>query len=254
MAQLIDLSSAPVGQVAPGVQRSVLVDVSICGSTEFLAELFRISREGETSIDVTSGSDRYLFVLSGSVGLRGPALEVELAPRTFVSLAEGERFVLRGSADGEARVLSVTAPPGGSERRAQGSTKGTVVCELSRLPVVDEPASKKRRIYLATPDTLGTKRAHGMIVLYEGDTVTPVHSHPDAESLFVFLDHPAVVFVNDREVRVEGGQAVFWGLGEDHGLRSATTRGLSFLEFHIPGTYGVVRRPGPAGKPAEFGA
>ncbi len=252
MASLIDLPSVPAAEVSAGVQRSVLVDAARCGSTEFVAELFRISPRAELRLDVPSGSDRYLFVLSGSARLRGHALDVLLVPRTFASLAEGEKFGLAGSGSAEAQLLSVTAPPGGSGRTIQGSTKGTIVSDISRLPVVDEPGSKKRRIYLATLDTTGTKRAHGMIVFYEGETITPVHSHPDAESLFVFLDHPALVFVNDREIRVEGGQAVFWGLGEDHGLRSATALGLSFLEFHIPGVYGVVRRPQPAATSKEI--
>lgn len=251
MASLIDLSSVPAVEVSSGVQRSALVDAARCGGTEFVAERFRISPQAELRLDVPRGSDRYLFVLSGFARLRGDALDVSLAPLTFVSLAEGEQFGLAGSGSAEAQLLSVTAPPGGSGRTVQGSTKGTIVSDISRLPVFDEPASKKRRIYLATSDTTGTKRAHGMIVFYEGETVTPAHSHPDAESLFVFLDHPALVLVNDREVRVEGGQAVFWGLGEDHGLRSATALGLSFLEFHVPGTYGVVRRPE---KSTEVGA
>lgn len=247
VARLMDLASLPAAEFSAGVRRSVVVDPASCGGTQFVAELFRIQGRGEVTVEAPSGSDRYLFLLSGAARLRGRTLETGLSSRTFVSLGEGERFVLSGSGAGETELLSVTAPPAGSARSTQGSTKGTVSSDTSRLPVVEEPASKKRRIYLATRDTLGTKRAHGMIVIYEGDTVTPVHSHPDAESLFVFLDHPALVLVNDREVLVEGGQAVFWGLGEDHGLRSATPAGLSFLEFHIPGEYGVVRRSEAAG-------
>lgn len=243
MAELIDLAAAPAVAVAPGVERAVLVDGTRCRSTEFTAELFRMAGPVEARMETPSGSDQYLFVLAGVVRLATEALDVTLTPQTFVSVPEGQRFSLHAAVGVAVTVLSVVAPPPGARRTTQGSGRRMIVSHISHLPVLDEPANKKRRVYLATADTTGTKRAHGMVVFYEGETVTPVHRHPDAESLFVFLDDPALVLVNDREVRVDGGQAVFWGLGEDHGLRSATARGLSFLEFHIPGMYGVVRRP-----------
>lgn len=69
-----------------------------------------------------------------------------------------------------------------------------------------------------------------MIVEYTGDTVTRRHHHPDAESMFIFLDGRVRFLVN-------GGEAVHFPMSDSHGLRSADGGAPSFLELHIPGSF-----------------
>jgi quercetin dioxygenase-like cupin family protein len=81
-----------------------------------------------------------------------------------------------------------------------------------------------------------------MIVVYDKDTVTRLHHHPNAESMFVVLDGALRFTVNGAEVVVEPGQAAYFGMDDPHGLRVADGRdGASFLEFHVPAAYTTVR-------------
>ncbi len=106
------------------------------------------------------------------------------------------------------------------------------------LPVVDLPAEKKRRTYLANAAlAAGSHRGHAMIVRYTGETFTRKHHHPNAESLFVVLTGK-VQFLVDGKDRVLGpGEAAFFPTGNSHGLKSADGNELSFLEFHVPGAF-----------------
>jgi len=241
MAEFIAFSSLSWHERSTGVALAVLVDQRRQGSREMLVELCRLGRGGTMEVAVPAGSDEYLFTLAGDVGLAGPDGHHALGPGVFASLREAERYTLAGSGDDEGLVLSVVAPPPGTRRDLPGARGGTLVTRVVDLPVVDERESGKRRVYLVTEGTTGSKRAHGMIVAYRGDTVTPNHFHPDAESLFVFLEGKGIVLVDNREIVVGPGQAAYFGRGDRHALRSAGAEGMRFLEFHIPGAYQVVR-------------
>jgi mannose-6-phosphate isomerase-like protein (cupin superfamily) len=109
--------------------------------------------------------------------------------------------------------------------------------QVKDLPIIDLPAEKKRRTYLANEEIAGSARGHAMIVRYTGETLTKRHHHPNAESLFVVLEGK-VEFLVDGKKRVLGaGEAAFFPMNDSHGLRSGDGKELSFLEFHIPGAF-----------------
>jgi len=80
-----------------------------------------------------------------------------------------------------------------------------------------------------------------MIVEYVRDTVTGLHMHPNAESMFVLLSGRTRFTVNGADAVVGRGQATVFPMGDRHGLRVAEGDGVSFLEFHIPAGYTTVR-------------
>jgi quercetin dioxygenase-like cupin family protein len=51
-----------------------------------------------------------------------------------------------------------------------------------------------------------------MIVVYDKDTVTGLHHHPNAESMFVMLEGALQFTVNGEPVVLTPGQAVYLGL------------------------------------------
>jgi quercetin dioxygenase-like cupin family protein len=81
-----------------------------------------------------------------------------------------------------------------------------------------------------------------MIVVYERETVTGMHMHPNAESMFVVLDGALQFTVNGEQGVVKPGQAAIFGTNDRHGLHTADgLPGASFLEFHIPAAYTTVK-------------
>ena len=81
-----------------------------------------------------------------------------------------------------------------------------------------------------------------MIVVYDQETVTGMHMHPNAESLFVVLDGAIQFTVNGKSEVVKPGQAAIFGANDRHGLRAADgVTAASFLEFHIPAGYTTVK-------------
>jgi quercetin dioxygenase-like cupin family protein len=103
------------------------------------------------------------------------------------------------------------------------------------------PEQKKTRIYFVDPAAVRSERGHAMIVGYEPGTVTGLHHHPDAESLFVVLDGALAFTVDGAQKIVRPGEAAWFGCDDPHGLRVAEGFGTaSFLEFHIPAAYTTV--------------
>ena len=240
MARFIDFSNLQWEAPSTGVERAVLADREHAGSQEMLAELIRLAGGGSIELGVPGGSDRYLFTLAGECQLSGTDVSQAFGPRAFAVLRQGERYSLRGVGAETSLVVSVVAPPPGVSRDTPGLSGRTLIARVAELPVVEEQESGKRRIYLVTETNTGSRRAHGMIVAYRGDTVTPLHHHPDAESLFVFLAGRGLVLIDRREVAVGPGHAVFFARGDRHMLRGVDHEGMEFLEFHIPGAYKVV--------------
>ena len=101
------------------------------------------------------------------------------------------------------------------------------------------PDQKKRRIQFVDKTAAVSDRGHAMIVLYEDETVTKMHMHPNAESMFVVLTGSVRFTVDGKDVVIERGQATHFPAGNAHSLRRAAGE-VSFLEFHIPGVYTTV--------------
>jgi quercetin dioxygenase-like cupin family protein len=232
MGRIVDLDKAPARAVATGVTLAPLVD----DSRALAAALLRLEPGATYHGEVPRGADQYLFVLSGATRLEGAGgAPAELTARSFAAIEEGKPFALVGG-QGETRVLSVVVPAqgGDGEPGFRGARKVMAVAEL---PVVDVPKEKKKRTYLATHDTLGSRRGHAMIVEYTGETVTRKHHHPNAESMFVMLDGRVRFLVDGRDVVLGPGEAVHFPMNDSHALSSADKTALRFLEFHIPGAF-----------------
>jgi mannose-6-phosphate isomerase-like protein (cupin superfamily) len=159
---------------------------------------------------------------------------------TFATLQEGLQFTLTNLGDVEAELISVLAPPAGHENNLPGFKGGIATAHRSTVPVVSIPEQKKRRLHFVDKTAAPSERGHAMIVLYEKETVTGMHMHPNAESMFVILTGKVRFTVNGEEVIIERGQATHFPMGDRHGLRGEAGD-VSFLEFHIPGTFTSVR-------------
>jgi quercetin dioxygenase-like cupin family protein len=139
-------------------------------------------------------------------------------------------------------VVKVIAPPRPSDRSLAGFTGGLSVIERGNAPVLKIPQDHKTRIYFVDDEAAKSQRCHAMIVVYDQDTVTSMHMHPNAESMFVVLDGAIQFTVNGNDVVVKPGQAAIFGTNDRHGLRAADgLSAASFLEFHIPAAYTTVK-------------
>jgi mannose-6-phosphate isomerase-like protein (cupin superfamily) len=236
MGKVVTFASLPYKEVSAGVKSA-----AITGSDgkEMQAEVIRLAPGAQLAGQVPQGSDRYFFTMTGETAVAGNGGSHRMSEESFATVQEGMRFTLSNGGKGEAEILSVYAPPPGSARKRPGATGGITVAERAKRPVVEIPEAKKRRIYFVDKAAVQSERAHAMIVLYEQETVTNMHKHPDAESMFVILTGKVRFTVNGQEVVVERGQATHFPTGDRHGLRVAEGN-VSFLEFHIPAGYTTV--------------
>jgi len=231
MGTIVDYAAATGRPLAPGVRVAPLIETQ---GTEMHVDLLHVEA-GRYTAEVPAGSDQYLFVIEGRVRLDAVGTSATMQPRTFAIVQEGTPFTL--SEGSHATALSVVVPPPGARRTHPGFREGVKIMAVDDLPIVDIPEEKKRRTYLASASTVGSERGHAMIVRYTGETVTRKHHHPNAESMFVMLDGHVRFLVNDDEQTLGPGQAVHFPMNDRHGLRSADGKELSFLEFHVPGTF-----------------
>jgi quercetin dioxygenase-like cupin family protein len=226
MGKVVDYRSAEARPIAPGVQSVPLVDWF--DGSELAASVLKLEKGARHVAKVPKGADQYLFGLDGAPRLGADTL----ARDTWALVAEGTEFSL----EGEGWVLSVVAPPSGAGAARRGFSGAPKLMRVADLPEVDLPEEKKRRTYLAN-HALGTDRGHAMIVRYTAETLTKLHHHPNAESLFVVLDGRVAFTVDGTERVLERGEAAFFPIDNPHGLKSADGKTLSFLEFHVPGSF-----------------
>jgi len=123
-----------------------------------------------------------------------------------------------------------------------GFSGGVAIAPRDTLPMVEVADQKKKRFYIVSKEAAKSQRGHAMIVAYEKDTVTVLHHHPDAESMFVLLEGSITFVVDGKEVVVSPGEATVFRAGDRHSLRCA--KGITeaaFLEFHIPAAFTTVK-------------
>jgi mannose-6-phosphate isomerase-like protein (cupin superfamily) len=195
------------------------------------------------SDSVPDGSDCYLFVLGGSGTIAVNGARHRLSPQTFATVEERQIFAIDNDGSGPIDMVRVLAPPTqNGSRRLAGFDQKLRVAERGKTPIVDIPDEKKRRIYFVGHGAAHSARGHAMIVMYAKDTVTGLHHHPNAESMFVPLDGALQFTVNGEQVKVAPAQAAYFAMNDTHGLRVADGHsGASFLEFHIPAAFTTVR-------------
>ena len=237
MGRVITFAGLPYREAAIGVKRAPITGGDM---KEMSAEVIRVARGARLTEEVPEGSDRYLFTLTGGVTVSGRGRSVTMAEEAFAVIEEGTKVTLTNPNGAETMLISVLAPPANSVKRP-GFSGGIVAAARAATPVHDLPAEKKQRIYFVGQGAAQSERAHAMIVVYVKDTVTSLHMHPNAESMFVFLSGKTRFSVNGKDVIVERGQATYFPAGDRHGLRVAEGEGVSFLEFHVPAAFVTVK-------------
>ena len=235
MGRVVTFEDLTYRQTAAGVKRASITGPEM---KEMSAELIRLGPGATLAESVPAGSDLYLFTLTGSVVVTGAGSKHTVVEEAFVTVAEGTSLTVANPAGAEARLIGVLAPPSRGTR--PGFAGGIAVAARATTPVHDVPEELKRRIYFVGTHAARSERAHAMIVLYEKDTVTGMHMHPNAESMFVFLSGKTRFTVNGEDVIVGRGQATYFPTSDRHGLRVAEGD-VSFLEFHVPDGYATVR-------------
>jgi mannose-6-phosphate isomerase-like protein (cupin superfamily) len=208
---------------------------------EMSASYVRVESGKRWSDRVPGGSDCYLFVVGGSGTIASDDAGHAISRESFATIEEGRGFTVENNAAGALEMVRVLAPPNGG-RGLPGFDGKLRVAERGSTPIHDIPAEKKRRIYFVGHGAAHSERGHAMIVIYAKDTVTRLHHHPNAESMFVPLDGALEFTVNGAQVKVAPGQAAYFPMNDKHGLHVAPGHtGASFLEFHIPAAFTTVR-------------
>lgn len=238
MGHVVTFEKLPYRETATGVARATVTGGEM---KEMSAEVIRLAPRANLSESVPVGSDRYLFTLTGAVTVHGGGRPREMIEESFATIQEATEFTVTNPSGTEATLISVLAPPPGSSVNGAGFSGNLAVAARATTPVHDIPEEKKKRIYFVGKDAARSERGHAMIVEYVRDTVTSLHMHPNAESMFVFLSGKTRFTVNGEDVVVERGHATYFPMGDRHGLRVAEGEGVAFLEFHIPAAYTTVR-------------
>jgi mannose-6-phosphate isomerase-like protein (cupin superfamily) len=230
MGKVVTFSSLPYADIADGVKAA-----SITGTDgkEIQADIIRLAPRAKLTDEVPRGSDRYLFTLRGEATITGNGATHPMPQDTFATIQEAVQFTLANTGASETELLSVFAPPSGRRNEHAGFAGGIAVAHRSTPPVISIPDQKKRRIQFVDKTAAVSDRGHAMIVLYEDETVTKLHKHPNAESMFVVLTGKVRFTVNGQDVVIQRGQATQFPVADLHGLRHAEGD-VSFLEFHIP--------------------
>lgn len=238
MGQVITFAELPTTRVADGIDSApIKADVK-----EMAAEIVRIAPGKRWTATAPRGSDTYLFMLKGAATIAAAGDERRLPTQAFATIEEGVEFTIDNGSTAPAEVMKVIAPPQPDGRSLKGFGDTLSVIERGHAPILELPNDHKTRLYFVDDQAAKSQRGHAMIVVYDKETVTGMHMHPNAESMFVVLDGAIQFTVNDRQEIVKPGQAAIFGSNDRHGLRAAdgvTT--ASFLEFHIPAAYATVK-------------
>jgi quercetin dioxygenase-like cupin family protein len=238
MGRVVTFAQAPAETVADGVETAPITG----GDTrEMAADFIRIAPGRRWGSTAPRGSDCYLFMLNGT-GVISAGGRQRFPAQAFATIEEGLEFAIENDGRADAEVVKVVAPPSPSRAARPGFRGAVAVAQRTEQPVVHIPEQKKKRIYFVGEHAAQSARGHAMIVVYEPDTVTALHHHPDAESMFVVLDGALRFTVNGAPVLVGPGQAAYFGIDDRHGLTTADGfPGASFLEFHVPAGFTTVK-------------
>jgi mannose-6-phosphate isomerase-like protein (cupin superfamily) len=238
MGKVVTFADLPYQETGPGVKRAAITGAEM---KEMAAEVIRLGPGARLTESVPVGADRYLFTLTGGASVAGRDTSHTMFEESFATVQEGTQLTVSNPHVAEATLISVLAPPPGNPAARAGFAGSLTVAARATTAVHDVPAEKKRRIYFVGKEAVRSERAHAMIVEYVRDTVTGLHMHPNAESMFVLLSGKTRFAVNGEDVIVGRGQATVFPVGDRHGLRVAEGDAVSFLEFHIPAGYTTVR-------------
>jgi mannose-6-phosphate isomerase-like protein (cupin superfamily) len=210
---------------------------------EMAAEYIRIAPGRRWQSRVPERVDCYIFSVAGSGTIGGKDGNHKLPTQTFATVQQDTPFTIENTDAAPLEIVKVVAPPQpAKESTLSGFQGGMEVAERAKTEVVPVPEERKKRIYFVGSHGAPSDRGHGMIVVYDGQTNTPLHYHPNADSMFVLLDGAVEFTIDNRPVVVKPGQAAYFPTGDKHALHTADGySGASFLEFHIPAAFSTVK-------------
>jgi mannose-6-phosphate isomerase-like protein (cupin superfamily) len=239
MGRAVTFSDLQPSKNVSGVHNAAITQ----GETrEMAAEYIRLPPARQWIAMAPPETDCYLFMIDGTCAISAADSRLAFQTHAFAVVEEGIEFSIENDSSAPASIIKVIAPPRSNGRGTPGFTGKLAVTQRAAAPIVNLPDEKKKRIYFVDDDAIRSQRGHAMIVVYEKDTVTGLHHHPNAESMFVILEGALQFIVNGQPVVLTPGQAVYFGLNDQHGLRVADgASSASFLEFHIPAAYSTVR-------------
>lgn len=239
MGRAVTFSDLQPNKIISGVHNAAITQ----GETqEMAAEYIRIAPGQQWIATTPPETDCYLFMIYGACAISVADSRHRLPTQAFAVVQEGIEFSVENDSSAPASMIKVIAPPQSNGRGTPGFTGKLAVTQRAAAPMVNLPEEKKKRIYFVDDAAIRSQRGHAMIVVYEKDTVTGLHHHPNAESMFIVLEGALQFIVNGEPVVLTPGQAVYFGLNDQHGLRVADgVSSASFLEFHIPAAYSTVR-------------
>lgn len=242
MGQVVTFAELNTKQAGDGIGAAPITR----GETpEMAADYVRIEPGKSWQSSAPRGSDCYLFAIAGAGAISAGTSRHRLPTQTFATIEEGVNFAVENDRSAALEIVKVIAPPQADERKLAGFKGGIEVAERAQTAVVPIPEQRKQRIYFVGDHGAHSARGHGMIVVYDGQTNTPLHHHPNADSMFVLLDGAVEFTVNGHQVVVKPGQAAYFPTNDKHGLRTADGyTGASFLEFHIPAAFTTVKAQG----------
>jgi len=238
MGKIVTFADLSYRESMPGVRRAPITGREM---KAVAAEVIRLEPGGRWTESVPAAADVYLFTLTGGVMIAAREASHAMLEESFATLQAGTDVNVMNPYLEEATLIGVLAPPPGHPGAGAGFTGGLAVAARALTPAHDVPEQKKRRIYFVGEEAARSERAHAMIVEYVQDTVTGLHMHPNADSMFVLLSGRTRFTVNGQDVTVGRGKAACFPMGDRHGLRVAEGDGISFLEFHVPAGYTTVR-------------
>ena len=239
MGRIVTFSDLRPSKIISGIHNAAITQ----GETqEMAAEYIWIPPGQQWIATAPPETDCYLFMVDGACAISAANNRHRFPTQAFAVLQESIEFTVENDSSAPASIIKVIAPPQSNGRGTAGFTGKLTVAQRATAPVVNLPEEKKTRIYFVDDYAIRSQRGHAMLVVYEKDTVTGLHHHPNAESMFVMLEGALQFVVNGEPVVLTPGQAVYFGLNDQHGLRVADgASSASFLEFHIPAAYSTVR-------------
>ena len=239
MGQVVQFSALHYQELSPGIRRGRITNTVI---GLMLAEVLLLQPNTHLEIVVPTGSDQYFYTLFGAALFKMDSIDYPIPQDAFCAIQEGSTVTISNQSQNAIELISViTPPPHYHGTKYPGFTGGIKVLPRDQQSIVEIPDQKKQRIYFVGKENAKSERAHAMIVVYQHDTVTGMHMHPNAESMFVLLTGKTKFTVNGQDHIVERGYATVFPMGDRHGLQVAEGDGVSFLEFHLPAAYTTVR-------------
>jgi mannose-6-phosphate isomerase-like protein (cupin superfamily) len=243
MGFVVDFSKLDFEAVGVATQKGTFTSPE---TKQMACDFYKLETNGQFSGQVPTGSDQYFYSFNGSVEITSNGERKQMSQDSFCILKEGVSYSISNGSPSSTELISVLAPPPGSSDKNQlnGYVGELQVFNRATQPVLDVPEQKKKRIFFAGKESAKTERAHAMIVVYEPETFTGMHMHPNAESMFIMLSGKNKFTVNGQDVVIGRGQATIFPMTDRHGLCVADTNGdesVSFLEFHLPGAFTTVR-------------